>query len=116
MVGSCAVLDGRRGITIGSNVNLSSGVWIWTLQHAINDPNFGTEGGPVEIGDRAWVSCRVVILPGVRIGTGAVIAAGAVVTRDIPDFAIAAGVPARVIGHRACDLRYELAGNSIPYI
>ncbi|MFW5634332.1 MAG: DapH/DapD/GlmU-related protein, partial [Erythrobacter sp.] len=54
----------------------------------------------VEIGDDAWLGARVIVLPGVKIGAGAVIAAGAVVTSDIPSFAIAAGVPAKVVGTR----------------
>lgn len=116
MIGSHAVLDGRRGIDIGANVNLSNGVWIWTLQHSVDDPFFGVDGGPVKIGDRAWVSCRVVVLPGVSIGRGAVVAAGAVVTRDIPEYAIAAGVPAKVVGSRNRDLQYELTGKSVPFV
>lgn len=107
-VGHHAILDGRRGLTIGENVNLSTGVWIWTLQHDPQSPDFATTGGPVVIEDYVWVSCRAVILPGVRIGKGAVVAAGAVVTKDVPPYAIVGGVPAKVIGERTHDLRYEL--------
>lgn len=55
---------------------------------------------PVTIGDDVWIGDRVVLLPGVRVGRGAILGAGAVVTRDVPDYAIVAGVPARVIGSR----------------
>ncbi|MFC6639871.1 acyltransferase [Sulfitobacter sediminilitoris] len=58
--------------------------------------------------DYAWISCRVTILPNVRIGRGAVVAAGAVVTKDVPQFAIVAGVPAVVIGERERNLKYQL--------
>ena len=108
IVGHGCVLDGRRGIVTGENVNISSGVWIWTLQHDPQQPDFGLKGGPVHIGSRAWISSRATILPGITIGEGAVVAAGAVVTKDVPPFAIVGGVPARVIGERTRHLTYEL--------
>lgn len=55
---------------------------------------------PVVIGDDVWIGTRVIILPGVKIGNGVIIAAGAVVTKDIPDYAVAGGVPAKVIKYR----------------
>lgn len=108
IIGNDAMLDARNGITIGDNVSLSMGVWIWTMEHNPQDPYYGAIGGPVMINDYAWISCRVVILPGVTIGTGAVVAAGAVVTKDVPPYAIVGGVPAKVIGKRTEDLRYKL--------
>jgi maltose O-acetyltransferase len=108
IIGNDCMLDARNGITIGNNVSLSMGVWIWTLEHDPQDPLYGTKGGLVTIGDYAWVSCRVVILPGVTIGKGAVIAAGAVVTQDVADYTIVGGVPAKLIGRRSEDLRYNL--------
>lgn len=107
-IGTDVILDGRGGISIGNDVNLSSEAAIWTMQHKINDPYFDAEVARVEIGDRAWVSFRAVILPGVTIGEGAVVAANAVVTRDVEPFAIVAGTPARQIGTRSRDLRYTL--------
>ena len=59
------------------------------------------ENKPVIIEDHVWIGCRAIILKGVRIGKGAIIAAGSVVTKDIPEYAIAAGVPARVISIRS---------------
>ncbi|MBW9206904.1 acyltransferase [Mumia sp. zg.B17] len=109
VIGFDATLDGRRGITIGRNVNLSSEVAMWTLQHDHNDPDFGTEGGPITVGDYAWISFRATILPGVRIGEGAVVAANAVVTRDVPDYAVVGGIPAKVIGQRTRDLDYSIS-------
>ncbi|MBN2145988.1 MAG: acyltransferase [Anaerolineales bacterium] len=108
-IGHHAILDGRNGLTIGENVNLSTGVWIWTLQHDPQSPDFATQGGPVVIEDYAWVSCRAIILPGVKVGRGAVVAAGAVVTKDVPSYAIVGGVPAKVISQRTQDLRYQLS-------
>ncbi|MHB8134986.1 MAG: acyltransferase [Anaerolineaceae bacterium] len=84
------------------------GVWIWTLQHDPQSPNFESIGGPVIIEDYAWVSSRVTILPNVRIGKGAVVAANALVTKDVPPYTIVGGVPAKVIGERTKDLKYHL--------
>ncbi len=117
VVGNDAILDGRLGIEIGCNVNLSSGVWIWTVQHDHQSKDFKDVGGAVRIGDRAWISCRVVILPGVCVGEGAVVAAGAVVTKDVEPFSVVAGVPAKKIGDRRRDLDYSLAdGSPIPFL
>jgi acetyltransferase-like isoleucine patch superfamily enzyme len=107
IVGFWATIDGRLGVTIGTNVNLSSEVALWTLEHDPDDPGFATKGGPIVIEDFAWISFRATVLPGVRIGRGAVVAANAVVTRDVPDYAIVAGVPARVVGQRNRDLEYS---------
>jgi acetyltransferase-like isoleucine patch superfamily enzyme len=115
IIGSASILDARIGITIGKNVNLSKGVWIWSLQHDPQDPLFADNGGVVTIKDYAWISSRTTILPGVTIGKGAVVATGAVVTKDVPDYTIVGGVPAKVIGTRNQDLRYQL-GRYIPFI
>lgn len=107
-IGDHCILDGRGGLTIGNSVNFSTGVWVWTMQHQVNDPDFACESAEVVIEDYAWLSCRSVILPGVRIGKGAVVAAGAVVTKDVEPYTIVGGVPARKIGERSKELRYEL--------
>jgi acetyltransferase-like isoleucine patch superfamily enzyme len=117
IVGQRAILDGRAGIEIGDNVNLSTGVWIWTLEHDPQGVDFATKGGPVVVDDYAWLSCRATIMPGVSIGRGAVVAGGAVVTKPVPPFAIVGGVPAVVIGERRRDLSYDLATHRpIPFI
>lgn len=109
IIGHYAILDARMGIEIGGNVNFSHAAWIWPLQHDPQNPNFRTKEGKVIIKDYAWISCRTIILPGVTIGKGAVIAAGAVVTKDVPDYAIVAGVPAEVVGTRTKNLSYQLS-------
>jgi acetyltransferase-like isoleucine patch superfamily enzyme len=108
VIGFDVILDGRRYITIGEHVNVSSEVAIWTLQHDYRDADFAEIGAPVVIGDRAWLSFRATVLPGVTIGEGAVVAAGAVVARDVPPYAVVAGVPARVVAERPRGLSYEL--------
>jgi acetyltransferase-like isoleucine patch superfamily enzyme len=115
VIGFWATLDGRRGITIGRNVNLSSEVALWTLQHDPNDRGFGVRGGPIVVEDDAWISFRATVLPGVRIGRGAVVAAGAVVTEDVEPYAIVGGVPARPIGERRRDLEYWMGGGGGPW-
>lgn len=100
-------LDGRVGVIIGNNVNVSFQVCILSLHHDHNDPMFSAVGAPVTIHDHAWIGARATILPGVTIGTGAVVAAGAVVTKDVGEFEVVGGVPARRIGIRNCDIGYK---------
>lgn len=107
-IGDHAILDARGGISIGRDVNLSTGVNIWTAQHAWNDPDFGFVTGAVIVGDHVWLSTRVTVLPGVRIGEGAVVAAGSVVTNDLDAWGLYAGVPARFVRPRTPGLDYRL--------
>jgi maltose O-acetyltransferase len=72
-------------------------------------------GGPVTIHDHAWISARAIILPCVTIGQGAVVAAGAVVTRDVPEYSIVGGVPAKPIGTRPKNLDYCPADYVLPF-
>lgn len=103
------LLDGRRfNITTGNNVSVGPEATILTLGHDPQSASFADRGGDVVIGDRAWIGYRAIILPGVTIGEGAVVAAGAVVTRDVEPFSIVAGVPAKPIGQRNRDLTYQL--------
>jgi acetyltransferase-like isoleucine patch superfamily enzyme len=102
------LLDGRSGLRIGDNVSISEGVAIFTLDHDPNSPTFEEQGAPVNIGNRVFIGAQAIILPGVALGEGAVVGAGAVVTHDVPPFTIVAGVPARPIGERRRDLAYTL--------
>ena len=115
IIGDNSILDGRNGIFIGENVNFSTGVNIWTEQHDLNSSDFGCKGGAVTIEDYAWCSTRTIILPGVNIHKGAVIAAGAVVTKDCEKFTVYGGIPAKKIGVRNNDLQYKFNGNYIPF-
>jgi acetyltransferase-like isoleucine patch superfamily enzyme len=100
-------LDGRVPLRIGNNVNVSHYTLIQTLTHDAQSPDFVCLERPVTIGDHAWIGARALICPGVTIGEGAVVAAGAIVTRDVEPYAIVGGNPARVIGTRSRDLRYR---------
>ena len=105
-IGHDAILDARSGLDIGNNVNLSSQVMIWTLQHDHRCPHFGCSGGKVTICDYAWLGPRTIILPGVTIGEGAVVAAGAVVTKSIEAYTVVAGIPAIKKSDRPRDMQY----------
>jgi len=118
IIGDRCVLDARNGIEIGKNVNFSTNVQIWTEQHDHRDPDFkcnSDESFKVKIGDRAWLGPNTTVLHGVYIGEGAVIAAGAVVTKDVPPFTIYGGIPAREISKRNRNLRYEFQGGHVPF-
>lgn len=101
-------LDARAQLRIGDNVSISPQVMLLTTAHQLDDPNFTVAGRPIVIEDHVWIGTRAMILPGVRIGRGAVVAAGAVVTRDVAARTIVGGVPARPIGHRRVDPAYTL--------
>jgi acetyltransferase-like isoleucine patch superfamily enzyme len=116
IIGHKALLDARMGLTIGSNVNLSNEVMIWTLHHDYNSPEFAQTGQQVIIEDYAWVCSRAIILPGVTIGKGAVVAAGAVVTSNVLPYTVVGGVPAKQIATRNHDLSYDLGNAAIPII
>lgn len=100
IVGENSVLDGRDKLIIGDHVDIASEVMIYNSEHDINSEEFGAITAPVEIGDYVFIGPRAIILPGIKIGKGAVVGAGAVVTHDVPEFAIVGGVPAKVIGER----------------
>lgn len=89
-------------VTIGSHVNLAQGITVTALNHNFADKGLrideqGVSTAPVTIGDDIWIGANAVILPGVTIGNHSVVAAGAVVTKDIPPHSLVAGVPAKII-------------------
>jgi maltose O-acetyltransferase len=105
---SC-LLDGRHyEIRTGSDVSIGPEATILTLGHDPHSPNFANRGGDVIIGSYVWISYRAIVLPGVTIGEGAVVGAGAVVTKDVEPYTIVAGNPARVINKRSSSLSYTL--------
>lgn len=119
-------IDDPRGLSIGDDVTVGRGVHILTggsvrvghramvghgaqllsSGHRIPATRAepmrfsGKDAAPLEIGDDAWVGAGAIVLGGVRVGVGAVVAAGAVVSRDVPDYAIVAGIPARLVRMR----------------
>ena len=100
IIGEKTVLDGRDKLIIGNHVDIASEVMIYNGEHDINDESFKAVNAPVIIEDYVFIGPRAIILPGVTIKKGAVVAAGAVVTKDVEQFKIVGGVPAREIGER----------------
>ena len=89
-------------VTIGSHVNLAQGITVTALNHNFSDKSLkideqGITTNPVTIGDDIWIGANAVVLPGVTIGNHSVVAAGAVVTKDVPPHSLVAGVPAKII-------------------
>ena len=106
------LLDGRKfHIRMGNDVSMGPEASILTLGHDPQSPDFTDRGGDVIIGNHVWIGYRALLLPGVTIGEGAVIGAGAVVTKNVEPFAIVAGNPARKIGERTRKLTYQLEYN-----
>lgn len=109
IIGDNAFLDGRAPIAIGDHVDIASQVLIYNSEHDIEAEDFVSVEAPVTIEDYVFIGPRAIILPGVRVGKGAIVAAGAVVTHNVAPFKIVGGVPAREIGERKRrDLHYRL--------
>jgi maltose O-acetyltransferase len=109
MINFGCLFDGRKfHILTGDDVSIGPEAAILTLGHDPQSPDFADHGGDVVIGDRVWIGYRAIVLPGVQIAEGAVVGAGAVVTRNVEPYTIVAGNPARKIGERNKDLRYQL--------
>ena len=109
IVGNNVFIDGREKVTIGKHTDIASEVLIYNSEHNLSDPAFMAIQEPVVIGNYCFIGPRVIIMPGVKIGDGAVVAGGAVVTKDVPTKTIVGGVPAKEIGQRKVkELNYSL--------
>ncbi len=110
IINSHCHLDGRSGLKIGSNVNISSHVVLVAGSHDVqNGETFPGYAKPITIEDYVWLCTRSTILAGVIVGRGAVVAAGAVVTKSVEPYTIVGGVPAVKIGERNQELHYSMA-------
>jgi len=100
-------LDGAGSISIGNGVIFAPEVCVYTRTHNFNSPDLRAIPydnrmliANVIIDDYVWIGRRVIVLPGVQIGKGAVVGAGSIVSKDIPDYAVAVGNPAKVVKYR----------------
>lgn len=109
VIGENCVLDGREKLIIGNHVDIASEVMIYNAQHDVQSEDFKPIFKEVVIENHVFIGPRAIILPGVKIQKGAIVAAGAVVTNDIDSMKIVGGVPAKEIGERKVrDLHYKL--------
>jgi len=115
-----AVINGQGGVRIGDSVMIAAFVSMFAANHVFDDPSIpileqgiSSKGG-IKIEDDVWIGSHAVILDGVTIGTGSVIGAGAVVTKDVPPFSIVAGVPARVVRKRTQTSRAPAPNDPAP--
>ena len=92
-------------IVIGANAVISDGAFICTATHDISSETFELQTMPVLIGDSAWVCAKATVLPGVKVGEGAIVAAGSVVSKDVEPWTVIGGNPAKFIKKR--ELRDE---------
>lgn len=114
-IGDHCSLYGQGGLIIGNKVMVASGVRIVPNAHTFGDISLPIADQPccakgIEIGDGVWIGLNAIVLDGVRVGAGAIIGAGSVVTKDVPAYAIVVGTPARVLRYRpGVDANGELA-------
>lgn len=101
------ILDGRGTLIIGNSVSISHRVMILSGSHQMNSHNFSGEYLPISIDDYVWIGAGAIILNNVHIGEGAVVAAGAVVTKDVAPYSMVGGIPAKKIGSRSKNLNYK---------
>lgn len=111
------------GITIGSGTIISRNCEIWTSNHNYDSDDLQCIpydrrmiNKPVVIGENCWLGSRVTIIPGVTIGEGVVVGAGSVVTKDIPDYAVVGGNPAKIIKYRNIEKYKELKEKGLIYL
>lgn len=98
-------LTGGGGITIGNYVGMGPDTKVWSVNHRYEDPDIpwikqGYEKLPVVIEDDVWLGASCFVMPGVRIGKGAIVSAGTILMKSVPPYAIVAGNPGRVVGWR----------------
>lgn len=99
-LGNCVWIQAQDVVTIGRNVCIGDDVRVLTGSHDVASPYFDLLTKPVKIENDSWVATGAIIMPGVTIGEGAVVAAGAVVTKDVEAWTVVGGNPARFIKKR----------------
>ncbi len=111
-IGERAWIDNLTTVRIGNNVCISQGAYFCTGNHDWSDPKFGLMIAPIQLGDGSWAGAKSIFTPGSVLGTGAVAAAGAVISGSVPDFEIYAGNPARFYKLRVIKSAVDSPGTS----
>jgi putative colanic acid biosynthesis acetyltransferase WcaF len=107
-IGQRCYIDARAGVRVDSDVSISREAAVLTATHIPDDPEFAARLAPVHLEPHCFIGMRAFVLPGVRIGEGAVVGAGAVVTTDVEPYTIVGGTPAKVLRKRQGPMSYEL--------
>ena len=103
-------------VSIGRRVVINDGALLLTASHSLRDPAWGHKKAPITIRDYAWIASNAIVLPGVTIGRGAVLGAGAVVREDVPDYGVVIGNPARLMPtQRTRELKYSPVMLNAPF-
>jgi maltose O-acetyltransferase len=106
----------HTSVRIGDRVSINDGVRILPASHDVTNPRWTMNYGDIRIDDYAWIATGAILLPGVHIGRGAVVGAGAVISRDVPEFAVAVGNPAKILSKRRIEtLEYSPVDFTSPY-
>ena len=113
LIAERCVVDARGGITLEDDVVLGSDVHLRTAEHDPSSPEFVARYDPIHIRRYGWLGTRSTVLGGVTVGYGGVVAACALATKDIADYIIVGGVPAKPIAERNRDLDYDPAGRPL---
>ncbi len=114
LINSNTKIGAQCGVKIGNYVLIGYNVNLVSENHAYSNPELpimkqGFYGGAIEISDDVWIGANAVVLPNVKIGRGSIIGANAVVTKDVPMYAIVGGVPAKVIKYRFGEKEKQIA-------
>ena len=107
-IGQRCYIDARGGVRLEEQVSISREAMVLTATHDPDSPDFAATLAPVRFGSRSWVAARAIIMPGVSVGEGAVVAAGALVTSDVGPYTVVGGVPASKLRDRPGPLSYEI--------
>jgi len=113
IVNQHVTLDGRGGLVIGNNVDIAERAVVWSMSHDPNSEQHVSITKETQIGDYVWVGSSSIILPGISLGEGCIVGAGAVVTKNVNPYDIVAGNPAKVIGKRNGNQKYQLQRRDI---
>jgi acetyltransferase-like isoleucine patch superfamily enzyme len=107
-IGQRSYIDARGSIRLDADVSIAREVAVLTATHVPDDASFAARLAPVHLHRRCWIGMRALVMPGITVGEGAIIGAGAVVTSDVDPYTIVGGVPAKILRRRREPMSYQL--------